>query len=73
MGGDRGQFCLLRLNLSLTATSLKHTMLDISHNPLSISKTNFKLSNDPMTFTQLGALVTNGALRLSTKALAIFL
>ncbi|XYK56066.1 hypothetical protein ACSJL1_003158 [Serratia sarumanii] len=48
-------------------------MLDISHNPLAISKTNFKLSNDPMTFTQLGALVTNGALRLSTKALAIFL
>lgn len=66
-------FAFYGSNLALTGASLKHTMLDISHNPLAISKTNFKLSNDPMTFTQLGALVTNGALRLSTKALAIFL
>lgn len=65
-------FAFYGSNLALTGASLKHTMLDISHNPLAISKTNFKLSNDPMTFTQLGALVTNGALRLSTKALAIF-
>ncbi|MBW7984899.1 type VI secretion system Vgr family protein [Enterobacillus tribolii] len=60
------------MSLGINGLNVRHTTADISHSPISINKTNVKISNTPMNYTQTAALLTNGALRYSSMALAIF-